>query len=664
MKVGADGRTWTTALEIAFGKHQYKFVRDDAEWIVDPKAKSEDDGGGNINSLLTVLPDGFDGVASPADGKTTMSAIYFDQTPKYLNVIGNKVELTVRTRKNDVSAVRFNVAAQTIAARKKYSDELYDYFSATSNLPKGDLSYKIGLKDGANSEEISVSVLKQNIKPFEVPTWVQDSVIYQIFPDRFENGSKANDPKELTPWEGKPEYFNRFGGDFAGVQKRASYLKNLGVDTIYFNPIFKSPSNHRYDADSYLVVDPQLGTNQEYIALTKNLKKQGIGVVLDFAFNHTSVNADQFLDLRKKGANSKFKDWYFPKSFPIQVKENPNYEAWYGFSSMPKLNVLNPETKEHLLNVAKFWITQSELSGMRLDVANEVDSRFWREMRPFVKGLKRDLWICGEIWTDGNQWLQGDQFDSVMNYQFRDPMLKFVAKGTMNADAFRERMMSVYYSYPSQVSKNMMNLLSSHDVPRFITECGGDAELAKIGAAVQFTWAGAPNIYYGEELGMEGGKDPDNRRGMSWSKANNSNSMLSYYKTLIATRKRVSSLRNGEPEFVFSSNDAQSVAFTRSNNRDAAITAINRSDREQTISFIVPKSVQAHSRKGLIDIFSGSRYAVSDRPIKIVLKPKSAQVLIPASISNSSPAPLASNYAKANGDSAQRRANPTQEPQH
>ena len=661
MKLETDGKTWSTDVDLKYGEVQYKFVKNGSEWQVDPYAeKNEDDGNGNINSFLIILPPDFVGKAKRGDGRVSKSSFEHNSSLPYFNVDGDQCSISLRTRKNDVNHVVAMVNRKRVGTTISHSDDLYEYHRANFVWNrKKDLHYHFVVGDGGKDSGIKhqdYHVRASTFEPFVVPKWAQSSVIYQIFPDRFENGSKANDPSELMPWNGQPTYSNRFGGDIAGVQLRRSYLKDLGINSVYFNPIFKSPSNHRYEADSYLLVDPEIGTNQEFAKLTKDLKVDGISTILDFAFNHTSTRTIQFSDLAKNGKNSKYKDWYFPKSYPVVPGQSSTYEAWFGFESMPKLNTVNPATTTFLLDVCKYWIKDMGIDGLRLDVANEVDSRFWRTMRPFVKSLNPNSWIVGEIWGDGNPWLQGDQFDSVMNYQFRDAALKFVAKGTIDGDRFAASLTKVNNSYPSQVSRNMMNLLSSHDTPRFLTECGGDKDLARMGASLQFTWIGQPSIYYGEEIGMEGGKDPENRCGMDWNKVSQDNEMLAFYKKLIKVRKSTEAFATGSANFL--SSDKDGGAFTRVGARDAAVVLFNRSAKPKQFNLQVPKSVSRLAKKGLFDTNTGAGYPTTARPINVTVGPKSVSILVTNSISNSSLSNSSGRSKSHSGrGSVQRRAN-------
>jgi glycosidase len=458
-------------------------------------------------------------------------------------------------------------------------------------------------------------------------------VFYQIFPDRFANGDRSNDSADVQPWDATPTYGNRLGGDIEGVRRHLPYLVDLGISSVYFNPIFKSPSNHRYDAEDFRVVDPQFGTNAQFSALTKELGSKGIRTVLDFVFNHTATSFAPFADIREKGEASAFKDWYFIKSYPVRVQENPNYVGWFNYPGMPKLNLQNEETRDYMLNIVNFWKKEVPLAGLRLDVANEVEMGFWRDLRKRVKNLDPQMWIVGEVWGDGSPWLTGDQWDSKMNYEFLWPNRDFIAEGKIPASEYAARLMSVYRRYVPQVSRNMMNLLSSHDTPRFLTVCGNNEDLHRLAATVQFTWVGAPSIYYGEELGMQGGADPANRRGMEWSRANPENAMLSTYKRLIALRNSSRALQSGDPSILMTDDRTRTLAFARTLGSETAIVAVNRSDKPQTLTIPLPdnKATAAALRSGLVDGLTGKRIPpAKSRTVTVTLPPLKSAVYLPA----------------------------------
>lgn len=637
---------WKTTLRLPYGKHSYKFVLDGERWVTDPNAaRNEDDGSGNQNSVLMLLPPDYARPASAHDGILARSALLHLTAVPHLNFDRGRLTLSLRTRPGDARQVRLKVGSRTYPMSLVDTSDLYALYAA--RLPwdrRRDVSYAFELVDGAKvlwfganglgtARQVRPFQLRAAaFKPFEVPRWVEGSVFYQIFPDRFQNGDKSNDPADVQPWNAKPEYFNRFGGDVAGVRQHIGHLTNLGVSAVYFNPIFKSPSNHRYDAEDFQTIDPQFGTTEEFAALTRELKSRNIRTVLDFVFNHTATTFKPFLDIRQNGQASTYKNWYFIKSYPVRVQENPNYVAWFNYPSMPKLNLGNPATHDYMLNLVDYWHRKIPLAGLRLDVANEVDPNFWRDLRKRTKRLDSQMWIVGEVWGDGSPWLGGDQWDSVMNYQFRDANLRFFAEGKTTPSQFMQRLMQVHNGYANQVSRNMMNLLSSHDTPRFLTLCGNNADLHRLAATIQFTWVGAPSIYYGEELGMQGGADPDNRRGMEWQRATPDNAMLNFYKRLIRLRNSHRALQSGEPQVLLTNDRANVAAYARVLNNEMAIVAINRSDKARTLAIPLPQgaALQAWRKSGLMDGLSGRLITLPiGRVLRLSLPALRAAVLVP-----------------------------------
>jgi glycosidase len=639
----SDGRAWSVTLSLTPGKYSYKFVLDDNEWIADPSSPGQSDGNGNVNSVLVLMPSDYDRPARPDDGVLAASALeHFPRAP-YLNFDRGHLTLGLRERPNDAAETKVEVrGVGAFAMKSEPIDELYSRYSA--NVPwdrKHDVRYHFELVDGGKTFEFGPNGLGDasdfvlsaaTYRPFEVPSWVERSVIYQIFPDRFANGDPSNDPKDVVPWDSAPTYANHFGGDFAGVRQHLGYLKDLGVSAVYFNPIFKAGSNHRYDTIDYLTVDPELGTNAEFGALTREMRRDGIRTVLDGVFNHTSTKFFAFDDVVHNGAKSKYTHWYTFHSFPVRVEEHPNYVAWFDYPSMPKLNQRNPETRKYLLNVPNYWAQNADISGWRLDVANEVPMDYWRDFRSALKQRNPDMWIVGEEWGDATPWLQGDQWDSVMNYPFRQAVLGFVGTdGSGKPSDLLNGLMADYERYVPQVSRNAMNLIGSHDTPRILTMCGGDRRRALLAADIQFTWAGTPSIYYGDELGMEGGKDPDNRRGMAWKMASASNEFLAHYKKLVALRTTTPALESGDPEPLAVDDAHGTAVYARvldANKGQFAIVALNRSEQPQEVT--LPSQKISSRTYDFVDALDG--HAVSAAPSgqpRVRLAPESAAILIP-----------------------------------
>jgi len=627
------GKKWTLSIAVPYGQQQYKFVLDDATWITDPKAKSVSDGNGNTNSLIVVTPEDYRSPARPRDGVITRSGLLHAPVDLARTYDRGELTFTLRTRVNDADEVILLLNGRRKPMVAGGNDELYSYWTARAPWSgKQDVRYSF-LADGhvfggdvvapaAARPQPEFKLSAKDFRPFVVPSWVSQAVMYQIFPDRFANGRTENDPAEVQPWSGTPTYFNRFGGDAVGVAKHAEYLKSLGVNTIYFNPVFKSPSNHRYEADDFKLIDPQFGTNAEFAQMGEALAKAGIGIVMDLAFNHTSPGFAAFKDVIANGEASKYKDWYFVKSYPVTVKDNPPYEAWYGFPSMPKLNTVNPETSRFLLSVTPFWrALLPNLKGVRLDVGNEVDPRFWQDFRLASKKLDQNLWILGEVWGDGNPWLKGDQWDSVMNYPFRDALVRYFTGGSDTIEQMFGRLQSNLNSYPPQVQRNLMNFLSTHDTARFLTLAKGNRTAQKLAATILFTWTGAPSIYYGEEIGMEGGVDPDNRRAMRWDLATNSNDLLEYYRRLIAIRNNQIALTEGDLQVLSVNSGTSTALYRRTYQNDNTWVAINNSDVTMVVN--IPGPIPASA----VDLLGAQPMTRMSRQTSISLRPRSAAIV-------------------------------------
>ncbi|MFE3974614.1 MULTISPECIES: alpha-glycosidase [unclassified Peribacillus] len=433
----------------------------------------------------------------------------------------------------------------------------------------------------------AIPYLHQN-ELFGAPEWVKDTIWYQIFPERFANGNPDNDPEGVIPWGSEePAVDNFFGGDFQGIIEHLDYLEKLGINGIYFTPIFHAYSNHKYDTIDYRSIDPQFGTKETLKTLITECHKRNIRVMLDAVFNHSGYYFPPFQDLLEKGEKSKYKDWFHPHSFPLKGGERPNYETFGFFESMPKLNTANPEVKEYLLEVSAYWIKEFDIDAWRLDVANEVDQPFWREFRTTVKNIKPDLYILGEIWHDSMPWLRGDQFDAVMNYPFTNQVFRLVASQTINAREFTEEMTAIYHSYPTNVFDVTFNLLGSHDTPRIFTDCGEDLARTKLIHAILLTFNGSPCIYYGDEIGLTGGMDPGCRKCMVWEEEKQNTELFNEIKTLILLRKEERLLANdGKFKFLDTAGNENIVAYQKYNGERSVLILINPTDVQQ--SFTLP----------------------------------------------------------------------------
>jgi len=393
------------------------------------------------------------------------------------------------------------------------------------------------------------------------PAWVQDAIFYQIFPDRFAKSAQIEKPHNIEKWDTPPTVFGFKGGDLLGIVEHLDYLSDLGITALYLNPIFQSTANHRYHTHDYFQVDPILGGNAAFKTLLDAAHARGIRVILDGVFNHASRGFYQFNHALENGAASPYRDWFNFHGFPVRAYDaQPNYDAWWNIAALPKFNHKNPQVREFLFRVAEYWVQQG-IDGWRLDVPGEIDDdEFWRTFRRRVKHANPEAYIVGEIWQRGDRWLRGDQFDAVMNYQFTRACLAFLVEApqrellhehsygavqTTSAEEFARTLTDLLTWYPRDITHAQLNLLDSHDTARFITIARGDPTALQLAWLVMFTYIGAPMLYYGDEIALEGHRDPDCRRTMIWEPSTRGRAMMAYVKRLIALRHKYAALRRG-----------------------------------------------------------------------------------------------------------------------
>ncbi|MCL4516481.1 MAG: alpha amylase N-terminal ig-like domain-containing protein [Firmicutes bacterium] len=477
---------------------------------------------------------------------------------------GQPVTLRVQTARGDLTGAQVRVWDQIQAREEIYSmqpagtdpDGRFDYWQAVipARTQPTILWYRFTLVDGTrrayygddSSRDGGVGAVTDYPTDYDyqitvyqagftTPNWMKNSVVYQIFPDRFNNGDPTNDPKPSDPdvhgwpvvfkqWNDLPEQpphgRDFFGGDLEGVISKLDYLQSLGIKAIYFNPIFQAASNHLYDTTDYKTIDPYFGDLATFQRLAAEAGKRGIRLILDGVFNHTgsdSLYFDKYSRYNTLGAyesqSSPYFDWYTFRLWPN------DYESWWNFDTLPKLRTDNPAVQNFIFgapdSVARYWLNQGS-NGWRLDVANEVAHPFWQKFRPAVKATQPDAVIIGELWEDASSWLLGDEFDSTMNYRFRNAVLGFFADGTLDAGAFNNTLEAIREDYPAEAFYAAMNLVDSHDTARILRQLHEDKALLKLVAIFQMTYPGAPTIYYGDEAGITGGSDPDSRRTFPW----------------------------------------------------------------------------------------------------------------------------------------------------
>ena len=428
----------------------------------------------------------------------------------------------------------------------------------------------------------------------DTPAWVRDAVFYQVFPDRFARGTGAAAPGPLEPWDAPPTAHGFKGGDLRGIVERLPYLADLGVTALYLTPVFTSASNHRYHTDDYFAVDPLLGGDAALHDLIDALRARGMRIVLDGVFNHTGRGFWPFHHVVENGAASPYRGWFhldearlaagvplrpYPTAAEYAEMEAVRaagagtagsaseavlgYRAWWDLPALPKLNTGDPHVREMLLSAAEHWL-RAGIDGWRLDVPEEIDDPpFWREFRRRVRAVNPEAYIVGEIWRIAPEWVAGDRFDALMDYPLTEAILGFTAGPhldhrvldfhdeyrahvrTMDAAAFASRLDELLHAYDPDVIAVQLNLLSSHDTPRFLTLAGGDKASLRLATLLQMTLAGAPCIYYGDEIGMEGGPDPDCRRAFPIDPTAWDGDLLAFMRGATALRHAHPALRHG-----------------------------------------------------------------------------------------------------------------------
>ncbi|MBI5476969.1 MAG: glycoside hydrolase family 13 protein [Ignavibacteriales bacterium] len=458
----------------------------------------------------------------------------------------------------------------------------------------------------------SCSAQQESRKGF-VPEWAKDAIYYQIFPERFANGDSTNDPPNTEKWGGVPQFNNYFGGDIKGIIDHLDYLKDLGINALYLNPIFESNTNHKYHTIDYFKIDPHFGTEKDFKLLLDKCHSLNIKVIIDGVFNHTGTEFFAFRDIVKNEKKSKYFDWYNVHSFPVQLPPaKPNYEAWWGNGELPKLMADNPEVRKYLFDATRYWMKLG-LDGWRLDVPNEMSHDFWIEWRKIVKEENPDALIIGEIWDDASPWLKGDQFDAVMNYRFRGACVGFIALENRNAVQFDSILTAVRNEYPEEVGYALQNLIGSHDTERFLTLCDGNIDKEKLAVLMQMTYVGAPMIYYGDEIGMIGGKDPDCRKTMIWDSTSWNRELLNWYSKMVDLRNRYPVLRRGSVKTLLSDKDKKLYAFIREYEKSKVVVILNMSDEIQQIPVGIISSID----KSWKDLLENKDYDLKSESIMI-----------------------------------------------
>lgn len=687
------------------------------------------------------------------------------RTPGGAVVSGTSVTIRLRTYHNDVTSVRLRLydvnaggqrfvlmtpAATNVSCYEAALEaERCDFWEAT--LTSGEPNnfwYRFIVSDGtdtdfyadntaaldgglgvASDDAIDQSYALMFYQPdFEAPSWAKNAVIYQIFPDRFRNGQRSNDPKTgdtryddpviALDWGTLPEGYCRnyadantncpwrfddsppessltkeqprgrdyYGGDLQGVIQRLSYLKSMGVTAIYFNPIFWARSNHRYDTYDYKQIDPALGTLQDFRNLTRAAEAMGMKIIVDSVFNHMSSdspNFDRYGHSEAIGAcesaTSYYRDWFrfrapagnepAPCAPSTPDGTDTYYNGWFGFDSIPEINKYTPQVQNYFLydsdSVTRYWLQQGA-KGWRLDVMGDASfpPEFWTVFRAIVKSTDPDALIIGELWQKDSTLLRnlrGQTADTTMNYRLRDAVLGLLTPANFDSKGFGDsgrkilpsefasRMLSIQEDYPDAAYYSLMNLIDSHDTERALwtltpgQETRADKEFntanlengkqrLRIASLIQYSMPGAPTVYYGDEVGLTGDDDPDDRRTYPWRDKGGSpdNALLAHYKSLANLRRATPAMTDGDLRMLLTDDQAGTVAYGRKSGNSAVVVVINQSENAQTVNIplsgFVPNGVRLTSRYAVGNEI-GVSYWVNNAMIQVPVAGLSATIL-------------------------------------
>ena len=481
--------------------------------------------------------------------------------------------IRLETKKNDIRSVilhaqekylplKFQDTRQEYRMELAYSDNYIDYYEAVIEIDVVCLRYFFEIEDISGNTayygnhrfydrcitnidrmfDCPQTLREEEI--YELPAWAKNKVVYQIFPSRF--ATHLDVPAEV--WYQAPiDHRADLKGSLRGIIEHLDYIKELGVDILYMTPIFSSHSSHKYNIDDYYKIDPSFGDKEDLKELVDRAHKLGMYVILDGVFNHTGKDFFAFQDVMEQKERSRYLDWYYIEDFPLVMErgKKPNYKTFSYAGPMPKLNLCNPETADYVIDVAAYWIRECDIDGWRLDVADEINHAFWKRFRREIKAVKADVLIIGEIWHFAGDFLEGDEWDSIMNYQFYHSVQDLLITGDLGVSSFVGNLNFMKGNLNARLEGYLWNIIGSHDTARFLYNAGNDRGKLKLAAALQLLLPGMPMIYYGDEVALTGGPDPDCRRGMLWDEKLQDKELLSYYQTLLRIRHEYPALTEG-----------------------------------------------------------------------------------------------------------------------
>ena len=672
------------------------------------------------------------------------TALFCDGTEGYVYPPEPKeselVTFRFRTAKDDVDRVGLVTSADTYVMEKECTQGEFDYYTFETRLGEEPFRYCFEVQSGTEKYYygrcgISREILEYYnfvvVPGFSTPDWAKGAVMYQIFTDRFYNGDKSNDvetneyyyigdySRRVTNWDKYPANMGVrefYGGDLQGVMDKLDYLQELGVEVVYFNPLFVSPSNHKYDIQDYDYIDPHYGkivddggevlpdgvtdnsqatkykkrttglknleaSNELFIKLVEELHRRGMKVILDGVFNHCGsfnkwMDRERIYEGEKDyepgayiSADSPYRSYFrFFKEGPENWPYNGNYDGWWGHDTLPKLNYEDSvKLENYILYIGRKWVSPPyNVDGWRLDVAadlgrsNEYNHDFWKKFRTAVKDANPNALILAEHYGDPSDWLKGDEWDTVMNYDaFMEPITWFLTGMEKHSDEAREELLGNIDNFIGSMAHHMsnmltpslqvaMNELSNHDHSRFLTRTnhmvgrvehlGPEAANEYVNKAVmreavvmQMTWVGAPTIYYGDEAGVCGFTDPDNRRTYPWGREDHE--LIAFHKEAIRIHKEHPALRTGSLKIL--GGEENVLAYARFKGNDRIVIVINnRSERTEVKVPVWEAEIPAKCRmKRLLYSYKDGytteyeEYLVEDGEVVANMGPHSALVL-------------------------------------
>ena len=491
-----------------------------------------------------------------------------------------------------------------------------------------------------NKYQITVS------KKVNTPKWFEEGVLYHIFVDRFNKTGKIHNPKKnsfmYANWEDTPMYIKNsegeiarwdfHGGNLKGIISKLNYLKSLGISIIYLSPIFEAQSNHKYDTGNYKAIDPMFGDEEIFKELIEEAKEKGMSIILDGVFSHTgddSIYFNKYGNYDSLGAyqskESKYSSWYNFKNYPNE------YDCWWGVKSMPNVNENEESYMDYIIrdkdSVINKWMNYG-VKGWRLDVVDELPNKFLDELRKETLKANNESILIGEVWEDASnkisynerrKYLLGNQLNGVTGYVFKNIILDFLTYKINSSDVYN-KFMTIKENYPKYAFKSNLNLLGTHDTPRILTELNEDKELLNLAVAIQMTFEGVPYVYYGDEAGMTGGKDPDNRKTYPWK--NEDKELIAFYKKMIKDRNNNEVLSRGDTTFLNLENEDvfAYIRYMENSQENEVLVIVNRSNNENTVSINlkeVYKSIKSAEEE----------YELIDNKVYIRLEPKSFKIL-------------------------------------